>query len=172
MEKAVFEILGLEYSLGKFQNYYDEGFVESLPESVVEICDRYKSGEEYKNFFMIQYSLNKFEGNVQHGVALTCKKRIGPFVFNNIHILYEDMKNECVNFFLRGHEETEALIKLGGLDLLIKEMEKEDLFFDVENSNREQIANAGAIYALRKKGYETKIIENEDGSYGFDFLKL
>lgn len=143
MPPAYFRALGLEVRLGENQSYRDEGFVSNLEERIGSICKEYgmdPSGDSViKDKDAMGFCVYIQDGNKQH-----------------VHILYRRLVDKTSNLFIRGHEETHAILRLKKAHSLFWELFKQGNIpplFRFLKKDFESVADIGGLLAVEKAGF-------------------
>ena len=151
MGKAKFDMLGLEFSIGLFKAYHDDGFVNDVARHLAEIDRKY--------------------GNHSYGGESWLRDNNGPLgahvmrkgiIRTHSHICYVDTGLPSFNVAIRGHEETHAVESYDKLDLLARKvLEEQRVRINFEDVDDEEIrAWLGGIFAVYTQGMNLKGLED------------
>jgi len=151
MNKAKLEILGLEFSIGLFRVYHDDGFVKSLIKHTTKLDKRY-------NFPDKRY----YEALVNKPLLGMHITRFDGYKHQHEHIYYLDKGFTPFNIFIRGHEEMHVVEDNCQLDLLSdKILEEQKVRINFGEVDDEEIrANLGGIYAMYARGMHPDLLNN------------
>jgi len=147
--------LGITVPLGKNKFYSDDGHVDDLKKHNEILIKKYKgnsipTGDAFGQCYLAKENLNLYFNN---------RKIFSINLRNYVHIYYSKFQDDPTDIFIRSHEETHALEKLGKLKYLFLDMLKnsdigsviDSILFLIKNEE-EELADFGAVYALRKRG--------------------
>jgi hypothetical protein len=144
MNYANLKILNIELPIGA-NKYHDDGFVKSMPMHEKKLNRHY-------GFFAHQREAEK---NIGLCASYFKGKGISNFypVVDHHHIFYLKQSNDVLDILLRAHEETHALDKLGGLDILSEKLLQEQrVKINFKQIDEEEVrAELGAMYALNSR---------------------
>ena len=138
MEIMELKTLEMTISLNKGRRFFDDGYVKDFSQYQKEIYEGYN----------IQFIEN--DESLTRGIHLKIKS--GRYI--NHHIAYTPSTNKAKELRFRAHEETHFLDDSGNISLLEEALMKQGVTIDLrEISNKEVVAEIGAIYALKKNNY-------------------
>jgi hypothetical protein len=147
MKTSKLEILDIPITLNENEEFWDDGFVDSMRDYKIKLLKKYNS-------YQPEEELSKKVFGT-HGTFW-----VGPKTY--YHIAYEDQLEDIRNINTRAHEETHVLTELGYLDILTNKMKCSKINLDLNLmlmfNERELIAELGGIYAIQKLGINPRSI--------------
>jgi len=149
MKTSNLEILGIDLPQSENEEFYDDGFVESIRDYKIRLLRDYHS-------YQPEEELNRDVFGT-HGMFWVGSKIIR-------HIAYLDQKDNARNINTRAHEETHVLAESGYLDLLTNKILRDvgislDLSLMFRFGQKELVSEIRGIYPLKRLGINPRSIE-------------
>ncbi len=140
MKTAHFDALGIDVPLKDRQHFHDDGIVEDINAHRLRLLETY------------QLPRKKSDGNIGESVVGRCCRAYSEDGHLHVHIFYRPDSDETNLLYTRAHEETHALMLLKRLRYLKREMRKFGMYHPFWMRDKENMADVGALYALKNRG--------------------
>ena len=138
--------LEITVPLNKRQFFSDDGYVGSVSAHLQVLLNIYGDQKNYETTKEENGQCFSFRQKTFWGMTREI----------SVHIYYLRSSDECTDTIIRAHEETHALERLGKLKYLFLDMSKNSIvppiWLLLKKKHYEDLADYGAIYALKKKG--------------------
>ncbi len=130
--------------------YHDDGYVDSIYDYLEKLHSKYDSreeflasGKDYRRCLGVCQSFKREQDGKKH-----------------IHVAYLTSGREVDDIFIRAHEETHALKRMGKSSALNPFLKREGLSTKIiKDSNEEVVASIGGLLACKSRSLECDSIE-------------